>query len=356
MKHSRILSMGRDILVSLGTLILALICGGVIIAIMGQNPFQAYYLLLKGAFGSGRVIANTLANSIPLMFTGMAFLIAFRSGIFNMGGEGQLYVGGMFGTLVALYAPVENHVLMIILIFTAAIAGGMVWAGLTGVFKAYLGANEVIVAIMLNYVAQLFTSYLVAGPLREPVTTVNQTAMIPEAARLTKILPRTQLTTALVLAVVVAVGIWFMFNHTVLGFKLRCIGGNGDAAQANGINRRLFIVIAMLISGAVASLAGMTEITGKYYRFRENFSTSFGFTGVAVAALGGYNPFGVLVSSILFGGLDTGSLLMSRELGISGNMTVVIQSIIILIVATPSIIVYFRKAGSLLGKKDKARL
>ena len=96
MKHSRILSMGRDILVSLGTLILSLICGGVIIAIMGQNPFQAYYLLLKGAFGSGRVIANTLANSIPLMFTGMAFLIAFRSGIFNMGGEGQLYVGGMW--------------------------------------------------------------------------------------------------------------------------------------------------------------------------------------------------------------------------------------------------------------------
>ena len=222
MKHSRILSMGRDILVSLGTLIMALICGGVIIAIMGQNPFHAYYLLLKGAFGSGRVIANTLANSIPLMFTGMAFLIAFRSGIFNMGGEGQLYVGGMLGTLVALYAPVENHVLMIILIFTAAIAGGMVWAGLTGVFKAYLGANEVIVAIMLNYVAQLFTSYLVAGPLREPVTTVNQTAMIPEAARLTKILPRTQLPTALILAVVEAVGICFMFKHTVLGFKLRC--------------------------------------------------------------------------------------------------------------------------------------
>lgn len=349
MKSNKQASLFRSFLISLSALILALIVVGVIIAILGNNPFKAYTLLFSGAFGSLKEFSNTLANSVPLMFTGLAFVVASKANVFNLGGEGQLYIGGMCGTVVALFLHTENRLLLLICVFAASLLGGMVWGGITGALRARFGINEVIVAIMLNYIASFLTSFLVTGPLREPGTTVNQTTMIPDAARLIKLVPRTQLTTALLLALLTAIFVWFLLSRTMFGFKLRAVGDNREAAQACGIPCARYIIFAMLLSGAIASLAGITEIVGKYFRFREGFSNGFGFTGVAVAVLANNNPFGVLLAAILFGGLDTGSLSMSRKLGLSGNMTVVIQSVIILIVATPRIIEYIKK----LGKKGR---
>lgn len=338
----------RQFLFSLATLILALVVGGVFIAVLGSNPFRAYALLFTGAFGSVQSVSNTLANSIPLMFTGIAFALANKSGVFNLGCEGQLYIGGICGTIVALFLPIEHHFLMIFCVLVVSVVAGMLWGGIVGFFKARFETNEVIVAIMLNYISVSFTTYLITGVLQEEGSVLNQTAMIPEIAQLSKLMPRTQLTTALLIAVAAAFFSWFLMNHTVTGFKLRAVGDNAEGARACGIPCKRYIIFAMMLSGAIASLAGITEITGKYFRFREGFGSGYGFTGVAVAALANNNPFAVLVTAILFGGLDTGSLLMSRELNISGNLSVVIQSIIILIVATPKIIEYvpkMRKAG-----------
>jgi ABC-type uncharacterized transport system permease subunit len=328
----------RSLSVSLGALALSLFICGIIIAVIGFNPFEAYYMMLEGAFGSIREVANTLANSIPLIFTGLAVAVASKAGLLNIGAEGQLYIGAMCGTLIALYLPVSNSIVMVVAILLASMIGGTVWGGIPGILKAKFKTNEVLVAIMLNYIAMLFTSYLVIHPLREPGATVNQTAMIPEAARLWKIVPRTQLTTALLMALVAVVLVWFLYERTVLGFKLRAVGDNANASRANGITPGRYVFYAMMLSGAIASLAGTTEVIGKYYRFRESFSTDLGFTGIAVAVLARDNPFAIILTAILFGGLNTGALHMGRMTGISGNMSNVIQSIIILIVAAPRMI------------------
>ena len=339
----RLRESGKSFLISLSMLVIALFVGGLFILAVGKNPIQAYALLIRGAFGSGRAIANSIANSVPLMFTGMAFAIANKAGCFNLGGEGQLYFGGLCGTLFAIFVPVQSRALMLAGVFAVSILGGMLMGGIVGALKAKFGTNEVIVAIMLNYLVELFCTFLVTGPIQDPSSTVNQTVMITDLARLTKIVKRTQLTTAVFIALATAVFVWFLLRKTKLGFKMRSVGDNKEAARACGINCNRYIVLAMAISGGVAALAGITEITGKYFRFRENFSTGFGFTGVAIAALGNNNPFGIILSSLLFGAMDVGSLTMGREMGLTGEMTTIIQSIVILLVATPRIVEYFEK-------------
>lgn len=320
---------------SLISLLLSFVIGGLLIWAIGTNPFQAYYLIGVGAVGTMKNLANTLASSIPLIFAGLAVAVSSKAGLLNLGVEGQLYMGAMAATLCGLYLPATNRFILLIAIMIASMLGGMLWALIPGVLKAKFGTHEVIVAIMLNYVAELFTTYLIIVPFREHGSTVNQTAEIPKAARLSKLFPRTQLTTAFILAVIVAIIVWFLLRRTTLGFKISAVGGNRDAARAGGINPTTYVIIAMLISGAIASFAGTTEVVGKYFRFRENFSPGFGFTGLAVAVLARNNPFGVIATSILFGGLSTGCLYMSRITGISGHMSNVIQSIIILLVSAP---------------------
>lgn len=197
------------------------------------------------------------------------------------------------------------------------------------------------IPLMLNYVAILFTSYLAAGPLKDPDAAVNQTAKIPENARFARLIPRTQITAAIFIAGIVSVLIWFVFQYTVVGYKLRSVGSNAKASLANGIQCGRYLILSMCLSGAVAGLIGSTEIMGKYYRFTEGFSNDIGFTGVAIAALAGYNPFAVVLVSILFGILNAGSLTLGREMGVSSKMFMVMQGIIVLFVATPYLLELF---------------
>lgn len=323
------------------TFILAMIVCGFVVLAMGYNPFQVYKVIVMGTFKSTASMGNVLANSIPLMLAGFAVSIAGKGGVLNLGVEGQLYIGGMLGTLAALYLPIQNKMLLIIVVFAAAILGGMIWGGLVGVLKIKFGTNEVIVALMLNYVAQLFTTWLVADPLKEPNAAVNRTAMIPESLRFARLIPKTQVTATVFVALAVGLIIWFVFKYTILGYKIMSVGSNAKAALANGINCNKYIVLSMCLSGAIAGLIGITEIVSKYYRFTEGFSNSIGFTGVAIAALAGYNPFGVMVVSLLFGALSAGSMALGREMGISSELFMVIEGVIVLFVGTPYIIKFF---------------
>lgn len=333
------------------TFVLAMIVCGIVVLAMGYNPFQVYKVIIMGTFKSAASMGNVLANSIPLMLAGFAVSIAGKAGILNLGVEGQLYVGGMMGTLVALFAPVSNKFLLMVLVFGASILGGMIWGGLVGVLKVKFGTNEVIVALMLNYVAQLFTTWLVADPLKEPNAAVNRTAMIPESLWFARLVPKTQITATIFIALFVGILIWFIFKYTSLGYKIKSVGSNAKAALANGINCNKYIILSMCFSGAVAGLIGITEITSKYYRFTEGFSNDIGFTGVAIAALAGYNPFGVMVVSLLFGILNSGSMALGRELGISSELFMVIEGIIVLFVGTPYLIKFFSEKKSKLVKK-----
>lgn len=224
----------------------------------------------------------------------------------------------------------------------AGIAAGMLVGSVPGIFKAKFQTNEVIVAIMLNYVCTLFTSWLVNGPFKVPGSTA-QTEMLPENIWFARLLPKTQLTWALFLLLATAVLMYIFLWKTSVGYQLRAVGANASAAKTAGIPVNFYLIMAMTLSGGIAALAGVTEIFGKYHRFIEGFSPSFGFTGIAVAILGKNHPAGVLLTSLLFGVLEMGSLRMSRETAVSTNMVTVIQSLVILFVAAPELIRWSRK-------------
>ncbi len=328
--------------------VLALVVSALIMLAVGYNPLAAYRSLWDGAFGSLNSVANTLSKSVPLMFTGLAVGFALKGGLFNIGAEGQLYVGALFGACTALFLPGLPRLIMLPLVILTAFSGGMLWGSLVGVIKAKMNINEVIVAILSNYIATYLTSYIVSGPLMDEGM-IAQTPMLPEAALLSKLIPKTQLTTALLLAILLAVVIYFFYKKTRLGFNIRVVGGNPSGAEASGVNMVGTTVLTMAISGGIAGLAGITEVIGKYGRFIDGFSPSYGFTGIAVAVLGNNNPFAILLTALLFGALDAGAMKMNRVAGISSTMVMVIQGLVILFVATPGLVQWLTNLGK--GRK-----
>jgi len=223
----------------------------------------------------------------------------------------------------------------------ASILAGFLAGGLLGVLlglaKSKLHLNEVIVAIMMNYLVALFCSYSVSGPLKYEGSVTPQTEAMDKIYMFRNLIPKSQLTTALLLALLLAVLIYLFFAKTRAGFNIRVVGQNPDAAQASGIKVGAMMVIAMAVSGGIAGLGGMTEVFGKYGRFIDGFSPGFGFTGIAVAVLAANNPFGLILTAILFGAMDAGAMKMSYVAGISATMVQVIQGMVILFVATPNI-------------------
>ena len=329
---------------SLAAIVLALFIGAFFILITGESPVTAYASLLKGALGTPQSIANTISKSIPLAFTGLAVALGSRCGMLNIGAEGQLHVGAMASVITALTLSFLPAPILLLVSILAGILAGMGVGSIPGLFKAKFSTNEVIVAIMLNYICTLFTSYLVNGPYKTEGSTA-QTELIAEGIWFGKLLPRTQLTYALFILLAVAAAMYVFLWKTSTGYKLRAVGANPSAAGTAGIRVDFYLVMSMTLSGGIAALAGITEVFGKYHRFIEGFSPSFGFTGIAVAILGRNHPAGVLLTSLLFGIMDMGSLRMSRETLVSANMVTVIQSLVILFVAAPELIKWARKRG-----------
>lgn len=343
-KHSlRNRGLLADLGKSLLAIAIALLFGALLILLTGESPVEAYGALIKGSLGNMRSIANTISKSIPLAFTGLAVALSSRCGMLNIGAEGQLHMGAMASALCALALPNLPAVVLVPLCVIAGMAAGMLVGSIPGYFKAKYRTSEVIVAIMLNYICTLFTSYLVNGPFKSEGS-VAQTPPISEAAVLPKIVKNTQLTTALFLLIAVAALLYIFLWKTSVGFKIRAVGSNPSAAKAAGINAGMYMVMAMTLSGGIAALAGTTEVMGKYGRFIEGFSPSFGFTGIAVAILGRNHPIGVILTALLFGILDTGALRMSRVTMVSANLVTVIQSLVILLVAAPEMIKCLRRA------------
>ncbi len=325
-----------DLFYSLFAIIVALIIGAILIKISGYSIVKAYTTLFNGAFGSAYNFSQTLVKTIPLIFTGLAVAIGFQSGLLNIGAEGQLFWGAFATAIIVLTFPGLPALLLVPLgIIVGALAGG-IWAGIPGYLKSKTGAHEVVTTIMFNYIAILGTTFLIKNYFKE-AGPVDQTEKIPEAAQLPEIMEHTDLSWALLIAFIVVIVISFILNKTSLGYDIKAVGQNASAAEYGGINSGKMTVITMMISGAVAGLAGSMIVMGVLHRFITNFSPGYGFTGIAVAVMGKNRPWGVLLAALLFGALEAGGMSMQLFAKIPKDLMTVVQGLVILFVAAPSL-------------------
>lgn len=318
----------------IASVVVALLVGAAIIAITGSNPWEAYRALFDQAFNGRRAIAETGVYSAPLILGGLAFAAAFRAGMFNIGIEGQLVVGGFAAGLVAaldLGLPAIAHVPLGLL--AAAIAGGL-WGFIPGFLRATRGAHEVITTIMLNYLAFRLVTYLIQkGPSWLPIDTQgNATDRAMPEARLPNILDGTRLHGGFLIAIAAAIILWYILSRTTLGYKIRTVGLSNGAAAYGGIRWGQTVVLAMVISGILAGFAGAGESMGLHGKM---FATppGYGFTAIAVGLVGRSNPLAIIASGLLFGALSAGAPAMQSEAGVSREIVSVLQGLIILAVA-----------------------
>lgn len=344
----------RQILFSIVSVILALGVGALIIKAAGLDVRVAYGNLWAGAFGDTYSISETLVNSVPLILTGLSVVIALRAGLFNIGAEGQMIAGALAAAAVAvLPIPGPPWFATIAALLCGALTGA-IWAWIAGVLRAKNGAHEVITTIMLNYIATLMTSLLVKSYLKAPGP-VNQTVLIPAGVRLPELIAGTRLTWALPLAIVVVAVIHVLFKRTRLGFELDSLGENPSAAAYAGVHVDRSIQVAMMISGAVAGLAGSTVVLAILFRFITNFSPGYGFMGISVALVALNHPWAVLPAALLFAALQTGGVSMQLFARIPSDLVTVIQALVIIFAAAPALFSIFGRLGSLFNRFAKAQ-
>jgi simple sugar transport system permease protein len=330
-------------LIPVSSVLLALIAGGILIALLGFNPFEAGLNLLTGSLGNLNAIGETLVKTIPLIFSGLAYALAAHCGMVNIGAEGQLYMGGFLSTLAGVYItglPAFIHLPLAVL---AGFIGGGLWGLLAGWLKVKFGASEVITTIMLNYIARHWVSFLVTGPMKEPPGTFPQTLPIAETAALPRLLPGTRLHLGIVLALVCVYLFYFFLWKTTTGYETRVIGFSPEAARYAGMKTSKNMLLVMFLAGGSAGLAGACEILGIQLRMIANFSPGYGFDGIVTALLGQNTPIGIVLAAFLFCMIRAGAYLMQMVSGVPAAVVYIIQALVILFVAAGSIVPVLRQ-------------
>jgi simple sugar transport system permease protein len=325
----------------------AVVLGGIIIALVKGNPFLAYYGLIQGSFGSAKALSETAVWATPYIIAGLAVALAFKGGLFNIGAEGQLAVGAVFAALIGYGLPqwLGRDIPTIIHLPLAILIGmlmGALWAAIVGFLKAYTGGHEVINTIMMNYIALNTISFLLNGPMKDPNpnNVTARTPLIAESARIPVIFNGLRIHWGFVLALLVAFLVWWLLNKTTLGFEIRTVGANPDAAQYAGINVKRIIILTMALSGMLAGLAGTIEVTGLNYRHELGFSIGYGFDAIAIALLGRSHPLGVVLASILFAAMRNGATRMQFLTQMPVDLISMLQALILLFVAADAIVRY----------------
>jgi simple sugar transport system permease protein len=324
----------------------AFVIGAIIIMLSGssfQEMLEAYKALLVGSVGSLRAISATLTEATPLILTGLCAAIAFRAGLFNIGGEGQLLIGGMCAVLVGFSfsgLPAYVHLPLAII---AGLVGGALYGFIPGLLKAKTGAHEVIVTIMLNYISYLLVGYLLKSALfqregrNDPISkSVEPSAQMP--ALLHWLDPAMKVHLGLFIALGAAWFVWWLLFRTTTGFEFRAVGANPSAARYAGMSVTKVYILVMVIAGGLAGLAGAGQVLGVLNRASPGFSAGLGFDGLAVALLGRSNPWGVVGAALLFGGLTAGGQTMQASTDVGIDLISVIQALIIIFVAAPALI------------------
>ena len=333
---------------------LALLVGAIVIILVGENPIDVYKLLFSHAIGNRDGWGNVLFRATPLIFTGLTVAFAFRCGLFNIGGEGQMYIGSFLATWVGFTFTNLPAFILIPLCILSAAAGGALWAAVPGILKAKTGVHEVIVTIMMNWIAASLTFFLVLkfkAPATEEMIAAGVKQMIPhtseiaEAARLPRLYTifkflnidfpaYNQVNVSFFIAIGVAILAYYILWKTNLGYEIRAVGYSPLAAEYGGISVAKNIILAMVISGAFAGLVGTNEIMGYKYRWRQEIFTGLGFNGIAVALLGKNHPLGVVLAAILFGILNYGGAIVNIFTAgrIPRELIMVLQAVIVIFV------------------------
>ncbi|MEI7884408.1 MAG: ABC transporter permease [Clostridia bacterium] len=311
------------------SILLGMLGAGIIIAFFGVNPFTAYKELVKGSFGSIYGLSATLQRFMPLAFAGLAATLAFRGGIFNIGIEGQLYMGALFSTWVGISfekLPAIIHIPLALL--AGGIAGG-IWAFIPGYLKAKKGFNEILVSIFMNFIGVYTLGAALNTFLRAPGQGIPWSSEIVESARLPQ-LPGSDLSIGIFMIFIFAFTIQYIFKHRTFGYEIKAVGYNKDASIYGGINTTKVIIVTMVLSGFIGSFAGSVEILGMQHRLTENFLVDYGYNAIPVALLGGLNPFGTLVAAFFFAALINGASSMQIALGVPVAIVKVIMALAIL--------------------------
>ena len=310
----------------------ALVVSG-LAALFGVTPARLFRAMWMGGLGTPNGIAETLILATPLLLGGLGVVIAFRAGVWNIGIDGQIYAGGLGATLVALAGASLPAPLLLPLVALGGFLGGALYAAIPGALRAYRGVNEIITTIMFNYVAVLFVSFLVSGPLKSKTLTLfPESAPLVDAARLPKLIPGTRAHVGIFVALAAAVVVWVFLWKAAAGWRLRAIGENPIAARFVGINVPRQILLAMCLSGGLAGLAGMVEISGVRGALTSDFSANYGFTAIAVALFGGLQPAGVVVAALFFAFLSAGAEGLQRSVGINSATVYIVQGLVIVFV------------------------
>jgi ABC-type uncharacterized transport system permease subunit len=333
------------------SVLLAMVTGSLIVLASGGNPVLAFAALWEGAFGNPYQIGETLMRATPLIFTGLALAYGFRAGLFNIGAEGQLFMGGLAVAWLGLFTGgLPWYVAAPILLLAAGVAGAL-WAFIPAILKAKVGAHEVITTMMFSFIARYFVSYVLDGPLKAlgpngapgtiPISpTLPAGSQLPKFTAMFPSLPVNNAHVGFLIAVALAVGVWLLLKYTTLGYQARAVGFNPFAAENGGISIAWATVLSLCISGALAALAGATEVMGVFGRMSDQFSPGLGFTGIAVALLAKKHPLGVIPAAILFGGLSAGSGLMQLNANVPDKLVDIVQALVIFFVAAESIVTW----------------
>lgn len=328
-------------------LLLTLVISALLIVACGASPVEAAGLFVKGIFGTKSSFAEIFVKACPLILTGLGCAVAFRTGFFNIGAEGQFYVGALAATMVALGLPQVPGVVRILLCFVAAFVCGGLWALIAAVFKTRFNISEIIVTIMLNYIVINFLGYAVRSFLMDPAGNVPQSAKIDQAVQLPNLITSTRFHAGIVLAFVLAAVVWFLMEKTTVGYELKAVGLNPRAAACNGVPVVRSIISSAFLSGGLAAIAGSIEVLAIQKKLMEGISADCGYTAVLIALVAFNRPLGVVAVAILYAAMEVGASSMQRQLGVpSAIVSILIGVVVVLILAKEMLRWYnLRKKG-----------
>jgi ABC-type uncharacterized transport system permease subunit len=315
----------RDLLIALAVVFGV---GSVAMLFAHTSPIDGFGALFDGALGNESEVAETLLQTTALLFPALGIALAFRAGLFNIGAEGQIVLGGMTAGILGVALPLPGLILIPVVLLAGACAGG-IWGGLAGFLKARFGANEVIATLMLNTIALLLATYLIGGPFKQAGAEASETPQLPAAAWLPVLFPNTRLSISFLFALALAVVLWYVFGRTVFGYELRAAGEAPEAARRAGIDLGWTALTAMTLSGAIAGLGGATIVMGVLHRFNTGLSPGYGFIAIAVALVGNLEPLFIILAAFGFGILQSGAIAMQAEANVPRDVVTLVEGLVI---------------------------
>lgn len=344
--QSEWMSRSVDALLPVFATLAALLVGAIMLLLLKVNPIEAYAALWDGAFGSSNAVAETLVKATPLLLVALGICISFRGNVINIGGEGQMVVGALLATWVGLRFTEGPGWMIITLALLAGLLGGAIWGGIAGALKAYFNVNEILSTVMMNAIAIQLMNFLLRGPMIDPAqaelaSKIPQTARLLDIFQLARLAP-TRLHLGALIAVVLAILVYILLWRTTLGYRIRAVGQNPHASRYAGINVQRYMVLALLLSGAFAGLAGAVQVYGVNYRMitdgsASGFTGSAGFNGIVAALFGQLHPLWSIPASILFGALLVGANKMQRMVQVPSALVIALNGLVVVFVISSEI-------------------